>query len=184
MWFTETAWPPIFICIAGMLIFVAAWLQNARKLYFFSIIGLGALCFLLYGVECWIVTEPEQVEQRVLDLARAVEEDDADKVLAFISDEGLKNHIRAAMQRVRIEDGIRITDLSAHYNDEKTAVISRFRANGMGVVKGNAAASRHLATMWELSWKREGDQWQIDKIQRLDPISEKPVGLLSGKEEQ
>lgn len=181
MWFTETPWPPIFICIAGMVLLGAAWRQNARKLYLFGFTGLGVACLAIFGFERWYVTEPERVEGRVHELADAVEADDVERVLAFFSKDelALRNKIRLGMSRFRIEGGLRITDMDARYNDDKTSVVCRFRANGVAAVKSDATASRHVSTMWEFTWKREGDDWWIAKLQRLDPRTEKPIPLTS-----
>lgn len=184
MWFTETPWPPIFIGIAGMVLLGAAWLQNARKLYLGGFVALGLACLAIYGFERWYVTEPEKVEQRVYDLAAAVEEDDVDGVLQFIAEDqsALRNKVRVGMSQFRVDGGLRVTDVDAHFNDERTAIISRLRANGTVASKLNSAASRHVATMWEFTWKKEGDQWRIVKIQRLDPLKEEPIDMFSREE--
>lgn len=177
MWFTETPWPPIFICIAALILVAAAWLRNGKPIFLYATIGLAVACVGIYFFEQWYVTEPEEVEQAVVELAKAVEADDADRTVGFISNLAWQIAVRSAMLNYKIEGGIRITDVQAKYAADGKSVVSRFRANGMGVQKSDNA-NHHIPTMWELTWQKESGKWRITDIQRLDPLNGEKMGLL------
>ncbi|HLQ46903.1 MAG TPA: hypothetical protein VK137_19310, partial [Planctomycetaceae bacterium] len=69
MWFTETPWPPIIIlCVIGVLLFLG-WLSQRRTGYLAGVALCVALSGFVWVLERQIVTEREQVEQRLLDFA-------------------------------------------------------------------------------------------------------------------
>lgn len=60
---------------------------------------------------------------------------------------------------------------------EDTQAVSHFRANGT-VVPENYG-DQHVATRWEVSWRKEAGEWKVYKIVRLNPITGEPINLLS-----
>ena len=179
MWFTETPWPPIFISIAAMVLLLAAWYRNARNLYLLGAVGLGLACVAIYCFEKWYVTENETgvetVESHIPELAKAVEADNVDDVLRFFAEENEKDRkvVRSGLDWARINGSIRITDVQVRYNDDRSAILSHFRANGEASLKGNSSATRRFTTRWELTWKLIGDEWKIVHMERLDPMKKK-----------
>ncbi len=178
MWFTETPWPPIFLCGAMAVLSLAVWRRSGRAVFLYAVIGLGIACIGIYAFEQWYVTEPEEVEKEVFALALAVEADDVDRTVGFISADRLllRIAVRGGMSQVRIEDGIRVTDVQAAYTEDGKSVVSRFRANGRVTQKGGDAG-QHASTMWELTWQKRDGKWQITGIQRLDPLNGDKMGM-------
>jgi ketosteroid isomerase-like protein len=181
MWFTETPWPPIFIGIAAMLLLLSAWARKGGNWRLYVAIGLGAACVGVFFFERWYVTELEKVEAEVPKLVAAVEADDVDRVLAFISEDAtvIRAAVRYGMNNYTIGKSIRLTDLHARYGADKSTVITHFRANGTGTQKSAAGVSQPMPTRWELTWKKSGDRWKIVEIQRLHPTTDEKMQLLS-----
>lgn len=181
-WFTETAGPPIMIALVLATVCFLAWYPNRRGIWFLA----GCACLtagaVIYGMEAAIVTEAEQIEQRVYDLGQFLKDGPPDKVLEIISEEPPTQNIRqfVAAQLTHLDvTELRITDLTASVNEAETVGKSRFRANGSVVLLGSHMAGTG-PTMWELDWQRESDgQWRITNIHRLNPRTGEEVEFLS-----
>lgn len=183
-WFTETPWPPIFICLAAAALAFLAWGNGRRR----KMLGVGLAfvlcCPLLYAFERYHVTPPELVEQRLHELVDAVEADDVDKVLTYFAADNRGDRLLAkqGMGQVRIEGGVRVTDVQVRYAEgNRTTIVSHFRANGIGAWK-SAGGSGRFATRWEISWKQSDGEWRIVKLQRIDPINGEHLSLMAPPE--
>jgi len=188
MWFIETPWPPIVICLAVAVGLFFQWTYSkTRKLYLHSALGLVAISLAFFFIERVIVTEKEMVEDALIGITTAFKNDDAEKTISFIANEAenfvdgsmMKVAVLGAMASYRIEGYLRISDIHIR-NGENGTMISRFRASGTIVQKSGAVGSR-FSTLWEFTWKKnESDsRWQIVKIQRFSPLSEEPMETMS-----
>jgi len=183
MWFTETPWPPIFICLAGIILLAAAWYRQRRGWQLLAILGLAAACVAIFAFERWYVTEEESpleiVEASIPKLAEAVEEDDVETVLEFIAEDNERDRaaVKNGMASFRVRETIRITDVQVRYNDDRTAILSHFRANGDVEMKHNAAMHHRFSTRWRLTWEQRGENWRIVRIERLDPVTDKTMEI-------
>lgn len=182
-WFTETAWPPIFICLAAAALALLAWGNGQRRKMLLVAIVFVLACPILFAFEKYHVTEPEKVEQQVHELVSAVESDDVEEVLSFFSEEsrGLRFAVKNGMSQVRVEGGVRITDLQVRYGDDKSEINSHFRANGEAARKTGSARGR-FTTRWEVTWKQSNGRWRITSLKRLDPIDGKVIDLMAPPE--
>lgn len=184
MWFIETPWPPIVICLALAIGLFFQWTNTQnRKIYLYSSVGLLAISVGIFIVERQIVTDKELVEDALIGMTTAFKNDDAKKTLSFIAADAdnlvdgtvLKVQIRLAMLIYRIEGYLRISDVSVR-EGEDGKMISRFRANGT-ISQKVGSNGGHFSTLWEFTWKKnESDgRWQIIDIHRFDPRSEDPI---------
>lgn len=183
MWFTDNPWPPMLICglIAAILFFV--WMSRGRNLFLYGAIALLVACGVIYLAERSIVTPGEEVEARVLALCRAFQEKDPHTV-DFISPNApeLRVLLATAMKMVDVEDDVRITDLWVTTSNNNSRAVSHFRANATVSVQpvGNVG---HQPARLELTWQREGGEWHVVAVQRLNPINGEPLGLLEQRAE-
>jgi ketosteroid isomerase-like protein len=170
MWFTETPWPPFAICVGiGAFLLYRFW-TTQRATFLVAALVLSGLSSVIFFIEQAIVTEAEQIEANVLLLADAVEQGDVEATLRFLSprEEQMRSRIGGAMAMYDIDD-LRITDLHVRMQADNSIGISHFRANG--TVSGKASGvGTHVATRWELTWRRVEDDWKITEVTRLHPI--------------
>jgi ketosteroid isomerase-like protein len=182
MWFTETPWPPMLIGVIVAFILFLGWTSQRRTVYLLGAIGCLLGCVAIYLVEEAIVTESEAVEQLVLDLADAVERDDADAALSHfgssLSSIGYRTAVAGAMAAYDIQDDMRITDLHVRMEDDGQTAVSHFRANA--TIAAKTGSMQHYGpTRWELTWKRDAaGEWKITDVQRLNPITGEAIGFL------
>ena len=182
MWFTETAWPPIIVCLVVAAIAGGVW-STHRKGWLLGLTGLMlALCPILWLVERQIVTPAEQVEAAIFELAAAVRDGDADRAVSFLSPQVPLLHasVRSAMAMADIDDDLRITDLNVRMTSAETRAISHFRANATIRARTMPHESRY-PTRWELTWQRQDGAWKVVAIERLDPIKGDRISWWSGQ---
>ena len=171
MWFTETPWPPILICLAIGAFLVYRFSVTQRSVFLGAALAMVGLMVGIFFIEQAVVTESEQIEAKVYLLADAVRQDDIEGTLSFLSprEDKLRARISVPLTLYDVGDDMRITDLHVRMEAEDSIGISHFRANGTITGKASNLGGRG-ATRWELTWRRVEDDWKITRIVRLHPI--------------
>jgi hypothetical protein len=179
MWLTETAWPPIIGCLAAAAVLFALWNTSHRTGYLIGTIVALGLCPVIGVVEKLIVTDAEQVEAAVFDLADAVEKEDAERALAHISNHATAERglVAAGLGMIEVDGRLRITDLQVEVVSSGSRANSHFRANGT-VRERSSHHESHVASRWRLTWQREAGEWKIVTIERLRLIGDQKMDPL------
>lgn len=181
MWFTEDPWPPIVAAGLAAVFFLFNWVRSGKT----NALLIGVVCLTamvgIFFLEQAIVTEPERIEQLVVQLADSVVAGDTDQALSYISKQSreLGSMVAGAMLAVTIEDDLSITDTTVEMLAQGSRAKIRFRANGTVNVKA-AGLRNHYPSRWEVIWQRESGEWKIIKVVRLNIINGQEIGLLSG----
>ncbi|QDT64814.1 hypothetical protein [Calycomorphotria hydatis] len=180
MWLLENPWPPAFAAITIAIVLVVAWSRTGRQPLLIGSIVCAVCGVFAFIVDVAVVTEAEIVEQRVHDFVSAVESGDAEESISYISEllESERAQIYFAMERFSVDPGVRISDMIAQTRLNDTLATTEFRANGRVTAK-DYDYNVHAATRWKLSWQKEGDEWKIAEIQRLDPLTGATISLMS-----
>lgn len=179
MWFTETPWPPIVIFSIVAAVLVAVWSAQKRAWPLIGAATLVVLCVLTYVFERFYVTDGERVEADVLGLAHAFQHKDLEKTLSYFSPQAVKlrAEIENAMYFVTVENDLDIKDMSVTLVSAGSQAVSRFRANATVSVKGFGNVG-FKPSRWDVTWQREGGDWKIVKVERLDVLQDKKIGIL------
>lgn len=185
MWFTEEAWPPIILLVMGTAVLVALWSTSRRAIHLAGAAVLLLGCVVVYAVEQNIVTERERVETALYGVADAFRAADTGRTLDSISPRApqlklVVEHVMVEME-VRVKDDLRITDVNIEMLNEDTRAKSHLRANGRIFVPQYGGDVGHVATRWNVTWQKEGGEWKIINVERLDPVRGNPVNLLTGE---
>lgn len=185
MWFTETPWPPILILAIVAAGLVALWTNSGRVLNLAVAAVLVICCGVVYAIEQRIVTERERVEAAIFGVAEAFRAADTRATLKYISPRApfeLHLGIQSVMgpMEVRVQDELRITDIDIEMLGEESRAKSHFRANGR-IYIGEHGDVGHQATRWNVTWQKEGGEWRILDVERLDPVRGHPVGMITGQ---
>ncbi len=175
MWFTETAWPPIIGFAIVAACFLAAALSAQRTSLVWPIPLLVIISVATYIIEQRIVTERERVEASVFGVVDAFQKQDVEGTLRYFSQNAtlLRGIANGAIRFVEVKEDLRITDVSVTTTNNDTRATSHFRANGSFIVAGNDVG--HQPTRWQVSWQKEGGEWRIINVERLDPIRGDPM---------
>ena len=189
MWFTETPWPPLLILATIGVICAIGWKAQQRNAFLIGIILVTLAGAIVLVVESVIVTDKERVEASVRDLVWAFQTEswlydgaspfpgeDRIKTFSFISSRAhdLRMVVWKALQLVRVQDDLRVTDVRSTLKSQGSRATTHFRANATVMVGHQDAVGRE-PTRWELTWQRESGIWKVIRVQRLNVISGEPI---------
>ena len=178
MWFTETPWPPMMLLAVAAAVLVAAFVSTQRAKYLGFAAAVGLLAGGVWWIEREIVTERERVEAAVVGVVQAFQRKDLEGTLSFIAGRSVDLRVMAggAMQLVTAHEDVHVTDVRVRMTNLDTRAISEFRVNGTFSVA--LVGESHVPTRWELTWQKEGEDWRIVSVRRLDPITGEEVAIL------
>ena len=181
MWFTETPWPPILVCIVLCVVLVVSWYSTQRESVLLGVPVLLVLSGVIYFVEHRIVTERERVEESVVQFVTTFREESGifnagerlfgnavPKTLEFISPSAVdvKQRVEVALALVNVKDDLRITDLNVEMKSANSRAVAHFRANA--TVSAAVGDLGHQPSRWQVTWQRESDNWKVVKVDRLN----------------
>jgi len=176
MWFTENAWPPMLIAGLVALIFIGMWNGNRRGIY----LVIAGVCLAMIGVfyvmERAIITQGELLQQDVVQVCEQFRKRDPAIVNHFSEKAGsFRLLVIAAMAVVEVRSEIRTTDFQTTFTNENSRANVHFRANGEFAAMGFSGAHPFRCI---LTYQKEGSDWKIVEVQRLDPINGKKMEIM------
>lgn len=175
-WFTENPWPPIFLLSIVACLMLAVWSSQKRRIWLMGAVAALLASIAVYFVARAIVTDRERVEANVRNLAAAFQRKDSAGTLAFFSvqypDRGL---IEMALRDVDVRN-LAVKDMTVRLSNEDTRAVTRFRANGTVSYRG-AGAGFH-PSRWDVTWQKEGKDWKIIGVDRLDLLKDEKKGMF------
>lgn len=182
-WFTEAAWPPIIVLATAAGAGIVLFFSSQRIKYLAAVLPFVILTPVIYIVEQRIVTERERVEAAILEVVAAFERNDQPQVLKHFSANrlALRANVMLGMSIAQATGSIRVTDVSVALQNEESRAVTHLRANGPVRARDYGDVG-HRPSRWELTWQKEGGNWRIVDLQRLDPITGEPMFLLETSE--
>lgn len=181
MWFTENAWPPMFIAGLGGLIFLAVWNSNRRGRYLTAAVVCLLACVGFHFLERAIVTEGEKLQQIVVTLCDDFQHK-RQATLSHISNAApqLKLMLLGAMSLVEIVDNPRLTDFHTTITNQNSRGRVHFRANATLNVTGHGNVGHQPARL-VLTFQKENGDWKIIEIERLNPLTGEKMETLASQ---
>jgi hypothetical protein len=168
MWFTENAWPPMIIAALVALVFLGMWSSDRRSVYFFLAIGCLASIGVFYFIERSILTEGEKLQLDVAQMCDQFRRKDEATLSHFShTADDLKALCAMAMKEVEIDNDMNLTDFRTNLTNENSRATVHFRANA---TIGAMGFKGHHPFRCLLTYQKEGGQWKIVEVERLDPI--------------
>jgi hypothetical protein len=174
-YFTEDSLWMIFAGIAVEAVLGVILFRTGRGTALWAMIGVALLVVLGVAVERLIVTEKEEVEYALDDIAAALDANDLNRVLAFISPADKKSRSEAAWAMDRCEiRGTTVLGLQVIVNElfiPHTAQ-ARFRGIIRYRDRKNEIPYNSYASDFSVSFRKEGDRWIVTGYETSQPISE------------
>lgn len=171
-------WPLFFLClILGTALSVQWVLQRGRRqIIAAAVFLLAALAILL--ADHFIITQTKRVEANIYALAKAVEAANVDRCLSFFSQSDTPDRqlVQQAVGMVQIQGAIHITDLSIKMSSAESRAVSTFRATADVTYQNQ---TNRFPTRWELTWQREGNEWKVIRLRRLQLMGDQETNPLS-----
>lgn len=174
-------WPLFFLFLILGAALLAQWLlQRGRRQIIAASIFLSAAAAVVIA-DHFIITETKRVQANIYDLAKAVQAANVERCLTFFSenDKPDRQLVSQAASMVEIQGPIHISDLSVNMSSTESRAVSTFRATAD--VKYQNQTNRY-PTRWELTWQREGNDWKIIRLRRLQLIGDQETNPLSAGE--
>jgi hypothetical protein len=165
-WLFEDPWPVIWITLVVEALLAAALFNTQSKAVLAGMLGVLALAGGLLLVERLVVTETEEVEQTLHDVAEALETNDVAAVLTHLAPDAAE--IRFAAQgllpSVNITEAEVGSDLSVRINPlmNPPTATARF----MGKISMESGGSRNIPyekfiRPFSVTLRKEGDRWLL-----------------------
>jgi hypothetical protein len=178
MWLTENPWPPMVLL--GLVAAALAWVWVARRRGAMLIGAIAALlgCVAVYYIERAIVTDAERLEADLYRLVSAFQHKDREGTLSMISQQAPEWRTMAAVaiDLVDVRDDLDVKDVSVKIYGENSQALTHFRANGTFSYRGQGTG--HYPSRWELRWQREGADWKVVEVTRLNPLREEKLAIF------
>lgn len=177
MWFLETPWPPIALLLLAAFVLVAIWIVSRNPRLALGAILCVVLCGVVYVVEYFYETPGELIESHVTDVIAAFQDKRTDDTLYYFSESAQieRGLIMWGIESITVHDDLRITDVEVQLFSEGSQATSRFRANG--TIEGRGFSPVRQPSHWRFTWRLEGGQWKITRVERLDVVTGEPTGL-------
>jgi hypothetical protein len=174
----SATWPLFFLCLILSAVLFGQWvLQRGRRQLMASTVFL-LVAVAIFVADHFIITETKRVQAGIYGLAKAVQAGNVEQCLEFFSpnDKVDRQLVSTAVGMVEIEGSIHITDLSINMSSAESRAVTTFRATATAKYQGQ---SDRIPTRWELTWQREGIDWKVIRIRRLQLVGDQETNPLS-----
>lgn len=181
-WITEDPWPLLWFCLVAGGVSLAGGLTGRGDRFLYAGLALLGLCPVVWLVERQIVTEAEEVENRVQELAAAFIANNEESFLDCFEPGNVK--LRAlALSAIKMADvpDLALRDLEvsdAGSASQGRSYQSHFRANG---TVHSLGMQTHAATRWRLVWQLRDNRWRVVAVTRLHPVREEELDVFSSE---
>jgi ketosteroid isomerase-like protein len=159
-------WPLFFLCLLLGAALLAQWVLQRGRRQILAALGFLLAAAAILVADHFIVTQTKRVQANIYDLAKAVEADDVERCLSFFSegDKTDRQLVQQAVGMVRIVGAIHISDMTINMSSAESRAVSTFRATADVTYQNQ---TNRFPTRWELTWQREGNEWKVIRVRRL-----------------
>ena len=162
--FLESPWPILFIGIAVEAVLAVVLLRTGRGAVLWGMIGAAAFVLLGLLVEWLVVTEREAVEHTLDACVAAVEANDVERLLSYISPSAqqARKEARWVLGRVQVEKA-RINDLEIKINrlTNPLTATARFEAIGTGRDRKGELPYQTFPARVTVELRQENARWLV-----------------------
>jgi len=171
-WFVESPWPSVMLGIGLEAVLAFFLVRSGRAIVIAAMVGVLALTAGLVVLERIIVTETEQVEDTLDEIARALESNNSTGVLAvFSSNSPRRGEVQSAMSRVRVSEAKIGGDLEVRLNQLTNPPSAKAYFTGRVQLKGTRETIpyEHVVRKLKVTFHKEGDRYRIFDYEDADP---------------
>ena len=174
-WLFETPWPAIVIGVLATAIVASGWLRTGRQTLLHLMVAIILLTIGAVVLERWVVTDREQVDATLHEIARLVESNDVDAVLRYAYSGSPATRAQAAgelpryrFQTVTIARNLQIQVFPKHVPPRATAEFNVIVQ--LGLADGSWSDQRVVRYV-EVTFYQEADgQWRVAAYNHYEPF--------------
>lgn len=171
---TDNPWPAIIVLVGLATCAFVVGHPTLRKL------GLvfGMAAGLVYLTSEMMTSNRERVEIAAKEILDGFKAEDLTTIGTRISQQSpnLIEIARRGLDLVKIESDFHIQAVHLKSESDREIVV-QIRANG-NITERSQLMTQRAAELWETTWTRESNAWQLSKAVRLNPLTRKPRGTF------
>ena len=171
-WFIESPWPSVALGVGLELILAIALVRSGRGIIIAAMVGVLALTAGLVVLERVVVTETEQVEDTLDEIATALTTNEPSTVLALFSDKSPRRaEVQSTLSRVRVSEAKVLGDLEVRLNQLTNPPSANAYFTGRVRLKGNRETIPYEVVIrkFKVTLHKEGDRYRIFNYEDDDP---------------
>ncbi|MBW3597224.1 MAG: hypothetical protein KY475_08110 [Planctomycetes bacterium] len=171
-WLVEQSLP---ILVMGGIVVIAlavGYVKTGQRGLLAAVLAAVVILIALIAVERWVVTDREQVEEVLFEIAAAVERNDIDGALSHISPRAAGvHHASTELRRVEFQDVDIKPNLEIEVFPERSPPTAEARFNVMVILTvpelqlHNERYPRYV----EVTFVKDGDRWLVQDYQHYNP---------------
>jgi hypothetical protein len=165
-WLTED--PTLLLVAAGVIAagLLVAFFRTGRGVY---LLWLGAVILatmICVGIERYVVTDREMVEETLNGAASAVEANDVDQTLAYVANDAvaLREEIRSRLPRLRIEE-VRMADVTIDFSPLELPPKAIARFLGIAKFKADGVPYDRVLRPVTVRLVKQNDRWLVESYE-------------------
>ena len=171
-WFVESPWPSLILGIGLEVILAIYLVRSGRAIVIAAMVAVLALTAGLVLRERIVVTETEQVEDTLDEVAQALAANDSSAVLALFSSKSPRRaEVQSAMSRVTISEARIGNDLEVRLNPLTAPPSASAYFTGHIQVRGTRETIpyEHVMRKFKVTLHKEGDRYRLFDYEDSDP---------------
>jgi len=167
-WFTESAFFPSCIGIMLTIIFVGLAFSSGETIMLKVAVIIAVLVAILNVIEVYVVTNREQIENSLYDMASAMQKNDVERVLSYLDNEDLVQRARNEIRDAKCHS-CTITAINevaiANNGQSATADFVAFARASNRSFPSPTPVQRRI----KLSFEKRGNDWKVSDFETTDP---------------
>jgi hypothetical protein len=171
-WFVESPWPSVILGIGLEVILAIYLVRSGRVIVIAAMVAVLAITAGLVVLERVVVTESEQVDDTLEEIARALAANDSSAVLSQFSTKSPRRaEVQSAMSRVTISEARIGNDLEVRLNQLTAPPSASAYFTGHIQLKGarEAIPYEHVVRRFKVTLHKEGDRYRVFDYDDADP---------------
>lgn len=172
---SDNPWPLIIVLGA---IAVCCFLAGAKAGRIAGLVCIALAVGVYFLEQAWI-SPAETVEVVITDMLEDFKAEKEADIHAAIAEESsdLRAIATQGLNMVDLSEDFRVKSVSIEMNSD-TQATARVRANGHAQLKSGGGGGQHMPTFWETVWNKQGEDWKLSKVTRLNPANGDPMGTF------
>lgn len=173
---SENPWPIIGLLLAiGFISFLTAAPRSGTIFVVCVLLSVG-----LFFLEKYLVSPAERVQAAMHVMLENFKSRDIAAIGNQLSDNAanLKDVAQRGLDLVELSESFHIRSADVTMESETRAVVM-VRANGSVTLLRHSGGSRHVATYWKTIWIKDGGDWKLDEVTRLNVANGEEVDTFS-----